>query len=150
MDGNFTSGFELFNLTKRQSAPNPPKKACPVPPPPTGPGPGRTGCDRVFQCDTDLWPNVCNNAASAQSMRAKPTALEYKGPGARQDYVTRQWWRTHAKVGSTVENDPKVVEFRDAGTLKGQPGGGWGLIGCEVEEYVHFQNPRRNRALNFT
>lgn len=135
MDENITEVREIFNLTKRQGQP-PPKKQCPVPPARTGPGvayPGRPGCDRVFKCDTDMWPNVCNNAASAQAKRAKPTVLTYMGPGARQDYVTGQWWRTHGKIGTTNEYI-KTVQDRDQGKVRGQPHYGWGLIGCQVEE----------------
>lgn len=144
MDGNYTSAAELFGseLTRRQQGPDPNKKVCPNPPPPPNlPGevhPGRMECDRVFECNTDWWPNVCNNAASAQAKdkRAKPSVLEYQGPNARQDYVTNQWWRTHGKLGDTVEHDPKKVVKRDKGILPRQPHGGWGLIGCQVEEYV--------------
>ena len=144
LDERFVFADNVTYVVKRQQPPTKRPRTCPPTPPQNPiPGqlmPGRQGCDVVFECNTDLWPNVCNNAASAQANngalpRAKPTALTYMGPGARQDYVTQQWWRTHSKKGNVQEHVRAVNLQRDAGNLPGQPHGGWGLIGCEVEEY---------------
>lgn len=36
-------------------------------------------CDATFNCDTDLWPNVCNNARSAIEKRGYQSILTWRG-----------------------------------------------------------------------
>ncbi|RJE26609.1 hypothetical protein PHISCL_01023 [Aspergillus sclerotialis] len=103
------------------------------------------GCDVTFECDTDRWPNVCNNAASAINVRGKPAVLTYQGRNSRLDYVTNQWWHSHYKEGKTYENN-----IGKNWRSQNPSSGGWGLVGCQVEEYP-FGNavtdlPKEERA----
>ncbi|RLL96979.1 hypothetical protein CFD26_106566 [Aspergillus turcosus] len=99
-------------------------RATTCPPAPTDtPGPsspsGTPPCERTFVCDGSRWPNICGNAESAISVRGfSPVMTRVKSTS----HLTKAWYRT--KFGT----DGKT-------TLGNKPAPGWGLIGCNVEEY---------------
>lgn len=105
-------------------------KACPVNPDFPNHPPANGQYHSIFTCDYNLWPNVCANAQSAILVRNKPAILTYAGPG-HDLHVTAPWYS--GKWGSRP--------FAQ-GTK-----GGWGLPGCEVEEYP-FGSGNPNRSPN--
>lgn len=108
--------------------------ACPVNPDfPNNKPPVNKPYHSVFTCDYKLWPNVCANAKSAIERRGKSPLMTYAGPGGNL-HVTNPWYGSKAGAGSAPKaRNPKPDKFL-----------GWGLAGCQVEEYPWGSgNPNR-------
>ncbi|KAI1847023.1 hypothetical protein JX266_006898 [Neoarthrinium moseri] len=114
------------------------------------------GCDTTFLCDTGKWPNVCLNAKSAQDLRGKPSHLTYYGERDKYGHdITADWYNTHPSlgIGKVTENNKIAMEagtatFGSGSRKQNQPWGGWGLYGCEVEEYPWGNSLQPNSAPN--
>lgn len=135
------SGFDIFGLVgKRQGST---KNCGPDPDYPNNPPTGGKNHHEVFECDYDKWPNVCANAQSAIVSRGKSPILTYAGPNARtgaMKKITNPWYAGKWESGS----DPE----RDENTGKPIKTPGWGLTGCQVEEYPWGSGaPNRNPDL---
>lgn len=135
------SGFDIFGLMGKRQANN--KNCGPDPDYPNNPPTGGKNYHKVFECDYDKWPNVCANAQSAIVSRGKSPIMTYAGPGARQGVmkdVTKPWY------SGKWESGPKPLI--DKATKKPKKTHGWGLTGCEVEEYPWGSGaPNRNPNL---
>ncbi|KAH0167301.1 hypothetical protein KCU67_g3943, partial [Aureobasidium melanogenum] len=132
-------------------------------------------CDATFHCDTDRWPNVCNNARSAIEKRAYKSILTYRARADGKDlHLVQSWDNTHANWGLRPDNNLAKSRYYNYGGPNGRkfvamaetsktvngvlvrpkragrmvdtppnekynspkgPSEGWGLIGCDVEEY---------------
>lgn len=56
-----------------------------------GQPPSAGTCDVTFECDTDRWPNVCNNARSAIEERQYTSNLTYLSIGQAAEHYVKPW-----------------------------------------------------------
>ncbi|THZ35414.1 pectin lyase-like protein [Aureobasidium pullulans] len=130
--GKRFDGLNMFGLLPR--APKP-KAACPNPPavPYYKANPPFNGiCHRTYTCDGDPvtgFPNVCANARSAISSRGRTSVLTYKANAEFHD--TEVWAQGKYGWKGSVSVD-YANRIRNGDEF---PKTGWGLIGCEIEEY---------------
>jgi hypothetical protein len=105
-------------------APRQAAAGCPPPPPTTtsSESPGTPPCSRTFVCDGSQWPNICGNAESAISIRGYSSVMTKQNANVKHS--------TKAFFAQKYGTD--AIAQRDAGTKDGI---GWGLVGCNVEEY---------------
>lgn len=117
-----------------------PKKPCHRNVPPDF-APGEEGkCLGTFKCDTDSWPNVCNNAKSAIEKRGASSVLTVRRKGVHD---TGRYYDLHGILSGsrdTRNEGPNINAKRDGGWRRtegdppdlnaGYPAmGGWGLVG---------------------
>lgn len=124
------------NVLSRQVGANNQATCPPTPPTTKGQlldGDTTLGCEYTFECNGDWWPNVCNNAASAVSVRGKPKVLTWQG-GGRVEKVTEAWYKTHSLDGDK-RDDAAGRLARSTGTK--YPVGGWGLIGKFFSSFLY-------------
>lgn len=128
-------------IDRRQAA-----AACPVDPDYPNNPPKNGQYHSIFTCDYSKWPNVCANAQSAIVSRNKSPIMTYAGPGARigpMKDITKPWYANKGGGGPGLYRyspDPKKYS-----NFLTNPGDGWGLNGCEVEEYPWGSgNPNRS------
>lgn len=118
------------------------RRACVDPDYPNNP-PANGLYHEVFICDYSKWPNVCANAQSAIAHRGKPDILTYT-PNGRigvMEKIPDVWYNGKAESGPGTHLYPAANFFV-------QRGDGWGLNGCQVEEYPFGSgNPNRNPDL---
>jgi hypothetical protein len=116
------AGFTTGNVSTEAARVQARADTCP-PPPSDTPGSstqsGTPPCERTFVCDGSRWPNICGNAESAISVRGFSSVMT-RIPTTK--HLTGPWYLT--KFGT----DGKTT----GGT---KPAPGWGLVGCNVEEY---------------
>lgn len=119
------------------------KNCAPDPDYPNNPPTGGKNYHEVFECDYDKWPNVCANAQSAIVSRGKSPIMTYAGPNKREGVmknVPRPWYKGKWESGPDPKKD-KITKL----PIKTH---GWGLTGCEVEEYPWGSGaPNRNPNL---
>lgn len=77
-------------------------------------------CDGVFLCDTDKWPNVCNNVRSAfdnkRGASSPLSILTYQGEG-RHD--TSRWLKLHYwDKPNDITKDMRLANYAAQGTIK--------------------------------
>lgn len=132
--GSKRSVFDILGLLSPRQAPCGPDPDYPNNPPPAG-----QDHHEVFSCDYDEWPNVCANAQSAIVSRGKSPLMTYAGPNQRNgpmEEVTNPWYANKYHSG------PKPKPNQKTGITELD---GWGLTGCEVEEYPWGSSaPNRN------
>ncbi|KAH0021294.1 hypothetical protein KCU78_g6188, partial [Aureobasidium melanogenum] len=78
-------------------------------------------CDATFHCDTDRWPNVCNNARSAIEKRAYKSILTYRARADGKDlHLVQSWDNTHANWGLRPDNNLAKSRYYNHGGPNGR------------------------------
>ncbi|KAH8421671.1 Glycoside hydrolase [Colletotrichum scovillei] len=130
---------------KRQSPLERRQAACGVDPDYPNNPPSNGLYHSVFTCDYSRWPNVCANAQSAIVSRNKSPIMTYAGTNARvgaMEKITEPWYR------SKWESGPGMYSPTNPKSAPNAKGEGWGLFGCQVEEYPWGSgNPNRSPNL---
>jgi hypothetical protein len=114
---------------------------CPAPPPAppiAGPVAGAPACEATYRCDFNQFPQVCANAASAISERAKPTSFVMH---TTKNIHDTSMWRdgkelTADSLGTWSERPSSWFNvMAKGGAAPAPPKAGWGLAHCNVEEF---------------
>ncbi|POS71414.1 alpha-1,3-glucanase [Diaporthe helianthi] len=120
------SVLDIFSVLGNRQGP---KNCGPDPDYPNNPPAGGKNYHEVFECDYDKWPNACANAQSAIVSRGKSPIMTYSGPGGRigaMKEVTKPWYFGKWESGPSPQKDKQGKPLKTYG---------WGLTGCQVEEY---------------
>jgi hypothetical protein len=80
-------------------------------------------CEHTFLCDTDQWPNVCNNARSAIAIKGAASVLTFRG---QEVHDTQRYYTPHHFRGERNEGG-RTDANRDNGLIPADSG--WGLVG---------------------
>lgn len=100
--------------------------------------PAGASCHSTFTCDFNQWPNVCGNAKSAINERGRTSILTYVNQqvsGTNEKHDVSLF--ANGKYGFSGRVGPKAKSVAEMKLQNGENPArdGWGLIGCQIEEY---------------